>query len=88
MTDFSGVKYKLNRVFRDVFDDDDLEIFDAMTAADIDEWDSVTHITLVLAVEKEFGVRLNAAEVGRLNNVGEMIELLVRRSMKQLNDKR
>jgi acyl carrier protein len=64
MTDLPSVKQKLNQVFRDVFDDDGIEIFDAMTAADIDEWDSVTHITLVLAVEKEFGVRLNAAEVG------------------------
>jgi acyl carrier protein len=83
------VKQKLNGVFRDVFDDDDIEIFDAMTAADIDEWDSVTHITLVLAVEKEFGLRLNAAEVGKLDNVGAMIELLARRSAKQrqVNDK-
>jgi acyl carrier protein len=89
MTDLSSVKYKLNRVFRDVFEDDNIEIFDTMTAADIDEWDSVTHITLVLAVEKEFGVRLNAAEVGKLDNVGEMIKLLARRSAKQqqANDK-
>ncbi|MFY9835030.1 MAG: acyl carrier protein [Xanthobacteraceae bacterium] len=83
MTALTGVKHKLNQVFRDVFDDDNIEIFDAMTAADIDEWDSVTHITLVLAVEKEFGVRLNAAEVGKLDNVGAMIKLLARRSAKQ-----
>jgi acyl carrier protein len=83
MTALSSVRQKLNHVFRDVFDDDTIEIFDAMTAADIDEWDSVTHITLVLAVEKEFGVRLNAAEVGKLDNVGAMIELLARRSAKQ-----
>jgi acyl carrier protein len=83
MTALSSVRQKLNHVFRDVFHDDTIEIFDAMTAADIDEWDSVTHITLVLAVEKEFGVRLNAAEVGKLDNVGAMIELLARRSAKQ-----
>jgi acyl carrier protein len=83
MTALSSVKQKLNRVFRDVFDDDNIEIFDAMTAGDIDEWDSVTHITLVLAIEKEFGLRLNAAEVGKLDNVGAMIELLARRSAKQ-----
>jgi acyl carrier protein len=80
MTALSSVRQKLNHVFRDVFDDDTIEIFDAMTAADIDEWDSVTHITLVLAVEKEFGVRLNAAEVGKLDNVGAMIELLALQS--------
>ena len=83
MTDLTGVKHKLNQIFRDVFNDDNIEIFDAMTAADTDEWDSVTHITLVLAVEKEFGVRLNAAEVGKLDNVGAMIKLLARRSAKQ-----
>jgi acyl carrier protein len=88
MTDLSSVKHKLTRVFRDVFDDDNIEIFDAMTAADIDEWDSVTHITLVLAVEKEFGVRLNAAEVGKLDNVGAMIKLLARRSREAIASER
>ena len=71
---------RLNEVFRDVFDDDTIEIFPDMTAKDIDEWDSLKHITLVLAVEKAFNVRLKAAEVGKLANVGEMIELLERRA--------
>jgi acyl carrier protein len=70
------IKSRLQSVFREVFDDDSIEIFDAMTAADLTEWDSLNHITLVLAVEKEFSVRLNAAEVGGLANVGEMVALL------------
>ena len=74
------IRSRLQDVFRDVFDDDSIDIFDAMTAEDLTEWDSLSHITLVLAVEKEFAVRLNAAEVGRLANVGEMIELLSKRA--------
>lgn len=70
------IRSRLQNVFREVFDDDSIEIFDAMTAADLTEWDSLNHITLVLAVEKEFSVRLNAAEVGGLANVGEMVALL------------
>ena len=80
MNNPSVVKQRVNQVFRDVFDDDRIEIFDAMTAADLVEWDSLSHITLVLAVEKEFGIRLVAAEVGKLANVGEMIHLLVQRA--------
>ena len=70
---------RLNDVFQDVFDDDELAIFPEMTARDVDEWDSLKHITLVLAVEREFRVRLKAAEVGSLENVGQMIDLLEKR---------
>ena len=72
----SDVRARLTRVFRETFDDDRIEIFDAMTADDLDDWDSVTHITLVLGVEKEFKIRLSAAQVGALVNVGAMIGLL------------
>lgn len=80
MTARDGITARLTEVFRDVFDDDELAVFPAMTAKDVDEWDSLMHITLVLAVEKEFGVKLNAAEVGRLENVGQMVDLLARKA--------
>ncbi|MDO8607475.1 MAG: acyl carrier protein [Phaeospirillum sp.] len=76
MADRAEIGKRLLLVFRDVFDDDSLEIFDAMTAEDLDEWDSVSHISLVLAVEREFGVSLNATEIGALANVGAMTDLL------------
>jgi len=82
MADYQLVRDRLNSVFRDVFDDEKIEIFDEMTADDLDEWDSVSHISLVLAVEKAFEVRLNAAEIGRLKNVGAMITLLQARTPK------
>jgi len=70
---------RLNTVFQDTFDDPEIRIFDAMTAADLDEWDSLQHVVLVLAVEREFSVRLNPAEAGKLANVGAMIDLLLAR---------
>jgi acyl carrier protein len=80
MLAYDVTKSRLNTVFCEVFDDDTIEIFDAMTAEDLDEWDSLSHITLVLAVEREFKIKLKAAEVGSLENVGEMIKLLRERA--------
>lgn len=76
------IKKRLNDVFIRVFDDDKIRIFDQMTAADLEEWDSLMHVMLVLGVEKEFGLSLNAKEVGALNNVGEMITILEARATK------
>ena len=73
---------RLNQVFQEVFDNDELQIFDEMTAKDVEEWDSVEHISLVIATEQEFGFRLNAAEVVHLANVGDMIDLLMERATK------
>lgn len=80
MADKADIQARLQNVFQDVFDDEEMEIFPAMTAKDVDDWDSLKHITLVLAVEKTFGVTLNAAEVGNLANVGQMIDLLAARA--------
>lgn len=74
------IQVRLTAIFRQVFDDDSIELFDEMTADDIDEWDSLTHITLIVAAEKEFEVRFNAAEIQRLKNVGGMIALLIERT--------
>ena len=71
-----NIRNRLNNIFQDVFDDEKIEIFEEMTAEDIDEWDSLMHVTLVLAVEKEFDIRLNASEIGKLQNVGTMLILL------------
>lgn len=76
MIERDTVVRRLATVFQQTFDDPSLEIHDAMTAADVDDWDSLQHIVLVLAVEREFRIRLNPAEVGKLENVGRMIELL------------
>ena len=82
-SDLEEFKNKLNEVFCDVFDDETLQLSEKMTAEDVEDWDSLAHITLLVAVEKKFGIHLNAAEVGRLENVGEMIVLLNDREQKK-----
>lgn len=70
------INQKLTRIFQEIFDDDSIILSDETSAKDIDEWDSLNHITLVLAIEREFSIHLNAAEVGSLENVGQMIKLI------------
>lgn len=66
----------LTSVFHDVFDDDTIVVTPELTAADVDEWDSLRHIRLVAAVEKKFGLSFSAAEIGRLQNVGQLVSLI------------
>ncbi|MDQ7250220.1 acyl carrier protein [Dongia sedimenti] len=67
---------RLNVIFGDVFDDDSLALKAETTADDVDGWDSLSHIRLVLSVEKAFSVKFSAAEVGKLKNVGELVGLI------------
>ena len=71
---------RLNEVFREVFDDDDITVTARTTADDIEDWDSLMHITLISAVENEFGVRFTMGEVSSMKNVGEMVSLIAQRS--------
>lgn len=71
---------KLSEIFHDVFDDENIVLRPQLTADDVDEWDSLTHVRLVLAVEKKFGLKFSAAEVGRLKNVGEFASLIEAKS--------
>ena len=70
---------KLNSVFQDVFDDDTIIVRDETTAADIEDWDSLEHINLMVAVEKAFGMKFSMAEVTGLKNVGEMVDVIMKR---------
>jgi len=68
-----------NSIFRDVFDDDSLVITDSTTAADIDEWDSLTQIMLLVAMEDLFHLQFVVDEISGLKNVGEMADLISRK---------
>lgn len=63
-------------VFRDVFDDDGIQITEKTTAADIEDWDSLTHITLISSVEEEFDIRFEMREVISFKNVGDMLSAI------------
>jgi acyl carrier protein len=66
---------RLTSIFREVFDDDDLVLKPELTANDVDGWDSLAHIRLILSVQKAFGVKFSAVEMSRLKNVGDLISL-------------
>lgn len=70
-----GTKEKLQEVFCDVFDEE-IKIFDEMTANDVEDWDSLMHIQLIIAIEKAFQVKFSAQEVAKIANVGEFIQLI------------
>jgi acyl carrier protein len=70
------VYQKLTAIFRQLFDDDTLEIRDETTAKDIDQWDSLNHINLIVATEQKFGVRFKTAEVAGFANVGQLVDTL------------
>ena len=70
---------RLDDVFRDVFDDDTLEVDENTTADDIEDWDSIEHITLIGAVEDEFKMRVKMGEVSGMKDVGEMIGIIEQR---------
>lgn len=67
---------RLNDVFRNVFEDDELTVTRATTAAQVQGWDSVMHITLMMGIEKAFGMRFKSGEVAGLKNVGELVDLV------------
>ncbi|MBQ7187704.1 MAG: acyl carrier protein [Ruminococcus sp.] len=73
---------RLEQVFRDVFDDDSIVLYEDTTADDIDDWDSIEHITLIAAVEQEFGMRFSMGEVSGMKDVGEMVTILAQRASK------
>ena len=72
---------KLNEIFEDVLDlDETPRLTDETSANDIEEWDSLSHIQLIVAIEKGFKVKFTSAEIMKWKNVGEMVETLVKRA--------
>ncbi len=67
---------KVTEIFREVFDDDELIITDETNSDDIEDWDSLEHISLIIAMEKEFGLKFDIKEVNKLENVGGMIDMI------------
>jgi acyl carrier protein len=65
---------EVNQIFKDVLDNEDLVINTSTSAADVDEWDSLTHIQLVVAIEKHFKLKFTSAEIRDWKNVGDMAD--------------
>jgi acyl carrier protein len=67
---------QIRSIMEDVFDLDDLSVTSATTAEDIEEWDSLSHIRLVVAIERKFKIKFKTAEIEGLKNVGDLVDLI------------
>jgi len=70
----------LAKIFEDVFDEESIQLTLELTAKDVDGWDSLNHIRLILTVERAFKVKFSTSEIGKLNNVGDLVALIKSRA--------
>ena len=77
MINYQEVLLSCSEIFKTVFSDPQLSISAATTASDIDEWDSLAQITLLMSMEQTFGIQFSLDEVEDLQNVGEIVELIL-----------
>ncbi|MCE5190077.1 MAG: acyl carrier protein [Eubacteriales bacterium] len=75
----NDVYLALDEVFQDEFDDKSIHVTETTTANDIEDWDSLEHINLVVAVEKRFNMKFTMGEVAGMKNVGEMVSIIMKR---------
>ena len=73
------IKSRLTPIFRDVFSDDALVVSENMTAQEVPAWDSLSHINMIMAVEKAFDVRFSIKDVRVMKNVGGLIDLIMKK---------
>lgn len=74
-----SIEEKLTRILRDVMDDQSLVVNDELTAAEVEGWDSLSHVTLMFSVEQEFGIQFMGEEFAELGDVGELRQLIERK---------
>jgi acyl carrier protein len=77
MTTTNDLHERLTDVFREIFQDNSLVLRDDMTADEVENWDSLSHINLIVALENEFSIRFTTGEVTGLKNVGELTALVL-----------
>jgi acyl carrier protein len=74
--DEAQIYARLEDIFHDVFDEDSIKLTPLLSAKDVDGWDSLTHIRLILTVEKAFNIKFSTSEIGRLKDVGDLVALV------------
>ena len=72
----SDILDELQPIFQDIFEDDELLITAESSAATVEDWDSLAHITLIFAIEQEFEIKFALGELEAMKNVGDMVELM------------
>jgi len=71
---------RLAQIFEDVFDDDSVKLTPELSAKDVDGWDSLAHIRFLLTIEKAFRIKFSTSEIGKLDNVGDLVKLIKART--------
>ena len=75
--DHNEILTKLNETFRNVFDRQDIELNDETTADDIEGWNSLTNVRLLVQIEMDFRINFNSTEIADIQNVGELVDLII-----------
>lgn len=70
---------ELTTIFRDNFDDEDIVLSDDTSSADIDDWDSMEQVNLVVSIQEQFGIKFSIEEVNAMKNVGEMADFILQK---------
>jgi acyl carrier protein len=71
---------RLAQIFEDVFDEDSIKVTPELSAKDVDGWDSLSHIRLILTIERAFKIKFSTSEIGKLQNVGDLVALIKARA--------
>lgn len=74
-----SIKNELQPIFAKVFSDPNIEIFETMNALNVDKWDSVTHLSMILEVEQFYGIKFKLKELTSMKNVGDMMNIILDR---------
>lgn len=72
----ADIQTEVQNIFRDIFDDEDITLQNDMTAKDVEDWDSLNHINIIVACEQKFSIKFTTKEVRELANVGEFLSLI------------
>ena len=67
---------RLTEIFQEIFDEDSIEVTPKLSADDVDGWDSLTNVRLILTIEKAFKIKFSTSEIGKLENVGDLVALI------------
>ena len=70
---------EVQEIFRDVLDNEEICLYDDTTASDIEEWDSLSHVQLVVAIERHFDIRFTSEEIIMMPNIGAMVDTIIRK---------
>jgi acyl carrier protein len=77
-----SIDYRIRSVFREVFDREDMEICDEMTAKDVPEWDSLAQVKLIIGIEEEFGMKFTTKDVAEMSCVGDVKKIIINKGVK------